>query len=113
MNLDMERIGGNIREARKAAGMLQKDLAEKIGVARTVIPGLENARRKSVDIDTLNSIAAATNTPVHVLLGFDVRTLALERIREAAPELATQIEREGVAGLTDKDVRGVVRIILE
>ena len=106
-------IGKNIREARRAAGMLQEKLGEIVEASQTVISDLEKGRRRAIGIDTLNAIAAATNTPVSTLLGFDVRTLALETIREAAPELATQIEREGVAGLTDKDVRAVVRLILE
>ena len=111
--LDVQAIGKRILEARKASGLLQSKLGEMVGVSQSVIPDLEAGKRKSFKVDTLNSIAAATNTPVHVLLGFDVRTLAMEAIREQAPELAAQIEKEGLASLTDEKCRAIVRIVLE
>jgi len=113
MELEMKRIGENIREARKAAGMLQKDLAEKIGIARTSIPGIEKGLLQSINIDTLNAISHATGIGPCYLLGCDIGEQAMEAIREHAPELASQIEREGIAGLTDKECRAIVRIILE
>ncbi len=113
LTLSVKTIGERIREVRKNCGWLQKDLAEKIGIARSVIPEMEAGKRQNINTDTLNSIATATNTPVHVLLGFDVRTLAMEAIRGQAPELAAQIKKEGLASLTDEKCRAIVRIVLE
>ena len=109
----MGEIGERIKEARKNAGMLQKDLAGILEMAKTSISWIEKGGLQSINADTLNSIATATNTPVHVLLGFDIRTLAMEAIRENTPELAAQIEKEGLASLTDEKCRAIVRIVLE
>ncbi len=111
--LNTAKIGERIKEARKNAGMLQEELGKVVEASQTVVSDLEKGRRQTIGIDTLNSIATATNTPVHVLLGFDVRTLAMEAIREQAPELAAQIEKEGLASLTDERCRAIVRIVLE
>jgi len=109
----MKEIGQNIREARKAAGMLQKELAEKLDMAKTSVSWLEKGSLQSINIDTLNAISHATGIGPCCLLGCDTREQAMEAIREHAPELASQIEREGIAGLTDKECRAIVRIILE
>ena len=53
-----------IKEARRAKKMTQEELAEKSGVSRATISGLENGTVKSTTITTLQKIASALETTV-------------------------------------------------
>lgn len=53
-----------ILEARQRAKMSQEELAEKSGVSRTIISGLESGSRVTTSTATLEKIAKALNTPV-------------------------------------------------
>lgn len=58
--------GARIRDARKSCGMTQKELAERIGVASSMIGQWENGNR-TPKFCTLSKIASACNTSVLVL----------------------------------------------
>ena len=57
-------MGYKIRERRKEKKMSQCELAEKSGVARTVISGLESGAITTTTTDTLLKIARALDTNV-------------------------------------------------
>ena len=81
-------IGQRIARLRKAEGITQKELAEKIGVTRTVITDYECGRVRIYD-EMLARLAAALNVSTDALLGLknsktpEVSSLRLvKRIRE-------------------------------
>ena len=57
-------MGYKIRECRKEKNMSQCELAEKSGVSRTVISGLESGAITTTTTDTLLKIAKALNKKV-------------------------------------------------
>ena len=57
-------MGYKIRERRKDKKMSQCELAEKSGVSRTVISGLESGAITTTTTDTLLKIARALDTNV-------------------------------------------------
>jgi len=62
-------IGNRIKEAREEAGLLQSDLAKKVGFASpTAISLIENGERK-VNAEVLGNIADALHVDVNTLLG--------------------------------------------
>jgi len=63
--------GERIREARKAKGLTQKQLAEKMQISYVNISQLERGDR-SPSIDTLNRIAAALEITTAHLIGYAV-----------------------------------------
>ena len=69
--------GDLIREARKAAGLTQKELAQKMGVVQTVVSEYETGKRKP-KLLTLASIAKAIGCPWENLVGEDYTTITFE-----------------------------------
>lgn len=62
-------IGNRIKEARERAGLLQSDLAKKVGFASpTAISLIENEERK-VNAEMLGKIADVLHVDVNTLLG--------------------------------------------
>lgn len=59
--------GQLIKAARKAAGMTQEDLGEKLGISGSAIAQYETDNRKPKH-DTLQRIAAALGIPIYDLL---------------------------------------------
>ena len=53
-----KQVGGLIKEARKAKGLTQKELGEKLSVSRVTINGYE-AGAQNLTLDTLQKIADA------------------------------------------------------
>ena len=60
-------MGYRIKECREAAGMTQTALAEKSGVSRSIINGLETGRTTITTTETLGNIAKALNKPVSAI----------------------------------------------
>lgn len=58
------KMGYRIRECRKEKNVSQCELAEKSGVSRTIISGLENGTITTTTTDTLLKIAKALDTKV-------------------------------------------------
>lgn len=63
---ERERIGRDISELRKAAGLSQLDLAKKIGRARSYISAIENGKQH-ISINVLTNIASALGARVEVV----------------------------------------------
>lgn len=59
--LDMENLGIQIKNARKAAGLTQQELSEKINVHKDTISGLESGRKKSTSLTVLQLIGNELN----------------------------------------------------
>jgi transcriptional regulator with XRE-family HTH domain len=71
MNMDGETraaIARNVKTLRNRARLSQSQLAQRAGVAQTLISYLENPAGKSPTLDTLESIAAALRAPLWSLL---------------------------------------------
>lgn len=63
-------LGGAIRDARKKAGLTQKQLADKLGVSAVNISQLENEARIP-KLETLGKIALALDTTVSEMINND------------------------------------------
>ena len=74
-----------IKEARKAANMTQKELAEKLGIKISTLSGYEIGAHDPKS-NTLAKIAAICNTTVDFLLGIDASGESDERIDQAESE---------------------------
>ena len=62
-----QQVGQQIREARKAKGLTQKELGEKLGVGEPTVTNYE-AGRQNLTIETLQKIADALEIKVNTLL---------------------------------------------
>lgn len=62
----------NLREARKASGMTQKEVAEKIGVARSTYALYETGER-SPDVEVVKKLATVLNVSGDYLIGNEIR----------------------------------------
>ena len=60
----------NLKEARLKSGISQKDLAEKIGVAKSTYSLYESGKREP-NVDTIKKIASSLNVSADTLLGID------------------------------------------
>lgn len=58
----------NLREARKATGMTQKEVAEKVGVARSTYALYETGER-SPDVEVVKKLAEVLNVSGDYLIG--------------------------------------------
>ena len=66
MNKDTLKIGERIRQERKAQGLTQKQLGEKLGITQQAIGQIES--EKSIGTSTLKKIAAVLGTTPESLL---------------------------------------------
>lgn len=57
-------MGNRIKEKREELGMSQSELAEKSGVSRVTISGLENGIERNTTSQTLLRIAGALNSTI-------------------------------------------------
>lgn len=62
-----QRVGQQIREARKAKGLTQKELGEKLGVGEPTVNGYESGKQ-NLTIETLQKIANALGTSTKDLM---------------------------------------------
>ena len=62
-----QRVGNQIRNARKAKGLTQKELGEKLGVADSVVTNYESGKQ-NLTIETLEKIADAIGIEVSKLI---------------------------------------------
>lgn len=63
-----KKVGLIIREARKSKALTQKELAERIGVSKTIITNYE-AGRQNLTIDTLQKVADALGAELKISIG--------------------------------------------
>lgn len=93
----MLNIGSAIKRCRKQRGVLQEDLAEKVGVIGTYLSAVENNRREP-SIGLLRKISAALDVPVEVLFWESVELDATLSVRDrdviqTAKTLVAQLKR--------------------
>ena len=62
----------NLREARKLSGMTQKEVAEKVGIARSTYALYETGER-SPDVEVVKKLATVLNVSGDYLIGNEVR----------------------------------------
>ena len=70
IGLDLETqsfFGNKIKELREAAGWSQEELAQRVGMAQTKLPAIEQGRR-DVHISTVRRFAKAFDRPLRDLL---------------------------------------------
>jgi len=67
MNSAYKQLGEKVRLARKRAGLTQEKLAEKSGLHRTYIAGIETGKR-NVSVKSLEKIAKALDVKSSSLL---------------------------------------------
>nr|DAE02181.1 MAG TPA: helix-turn-helix domain protein [Myoviridae sp. ctiil21] len=96
-------IGDKIREARKAAGLTQVELAKKTSLSRSYIGDIEK-NRYNPSVTTLQLIATATGTTMAFLLD------GAEMVEPAPPHIDTRTRRQLEKVLDDDNLtyNGVV-----
>lgn len=67
MHADLKKLGDRIREVRRTAGISQEELAERAGLHRTYVGGVERGER-NVGVLNLIQIARALNVKPAELL---------------------------------------------
>lgn len=77
MPVNHQDFGRRIREARKAKGMTQDELADKIGVSGSFLGHIERGTRVA-SLDTLVDLCNALETSPSLLLGASLEGLAAE-----------------------------------
>lgn len=93
--------GQRIKETRKAAGMTQKELAVKLGIAYQTLAQWENDLRNP-KIETLQRIAAALGVDPYSLYSFDQASTALEeRINARIVDAASKLSDKGQEKVAD------------
>jgi len=70
INVEHEKIGNQLSKIRKARGLTQKQLADKIGVSRSTIADYEHGKNRIFDVMILR-IAIALNVTPNDILCFD------------------------------------------
>jgi len=66
MSTITEQVGQLIRETRKAKGLTQQELGEKLGVGKTTINKYENGSH-NITIETLNRIMEALGEKIMII----------------------------------------------
>jgi transcriptional regulator with XRE-family HTH domain len=79
-------FGPRLREARRAAGLTQQQLATAAGVSRPTIDRLENGRATDIGVRALLRLLQA--------VGLDLRLTTLNRGRPTLDDLTAENERE-------------------
>lgn len=92
-------IGGKIREAREAAAVSQKTLADAVGFeSATAISLIEKGERK-LRVEDLEKIAAALNRDIKYFLGYENKP--------ADVRVALRADKD----LTDSDKQAILRFV--
>lgn len=106
-------LGGNIRKARLAKGLTQKELAELIGVKHNSISDWEN-NKCSPDIDTIEALMGVLEVDANFLFGICSR----QEKGEAAERTASNIINDDracqiinyVEGMSKDDFDALLRV---
>ena len=72
-------MGERIRNARKAKGLTQKQLAEQIGAKHTSVSGWEKDQHKP-DVDSLELICGALDVPISYLIEIEQNERQVQRL---------------------------------
>lgn len=71
MDADLQRLGRRIRELRTRAGLSQEELADRAGLHRTYIGGIERGERNVGVLNLLQLARALKVPPSDLLRAFD------------------------------------------
>lgn len=105
--IDYCSIGKRIKLTRIKQGVLQKDLAEKIGISKPHMSNIETAAHTKIGLETLVAIANALNTSVDEFLSDTVSNSQVI----FNDELKTVLERADMEEL--KVICKLARVILK
>ena len=86
--MDYEKIGQNIRRLRRAKGLSQEELAERIGISTTHMSHIETANTK-LSLPVFVALADALEVSMEDLLDTDT----VRAISHSAKEIVTILER--------------------
>jgi HTH-type transcriptional regulator/antitoxin HipB len=64
--MNFQQIGIVLREARKASGQSQQELAKPLGMSRATISAIENGTVSEIGVRKLMALCAALGLSVHV-----------------------------------------------
>lgn len=84
--MDIWDLGAAVRTARRQRGLTQQQLADRAGVARNRVEGLENERLADIGLSTLSRILE--------VLRLDLRLTELNANRPTLDDLQAENERE-------------------
>lgn len=57
--MDLQKLGTKIKEERKALGLTQEELAQRIGNQKPYVSAIENGKKGNITLEMLAKIAAA------------------------------------------------------
>ena len=108
-------VGQRLREVRLQQGLTQADLEKATGLLRSHVSRIETGRRMP-SVETLERLAAALKTPLHVLFrpnyqppGLLTRRRAAQGARAAREQNAFEEElKEALLHLSEPDQRAVL-----
>lgn len=94
MELDLERLGQNIRFRRTGRGWSLGDLAEKTGLSKAYLSDLENGRGGRPNIQYLMQVAKVFETTIDDLVSGTADSATVAEPSEDEPEVLPQGLRE-------------------
>ena len=105
---DIMRVGANISKYRKASGMTQTELADRLGLSFQAVSNWERGQ-SCPDIANLMALAEMFGVSVDKLLGSERAAKLVEEIHEEkTPEMSAEEIKELAPILSDKHVDGIV-----
>jgi transcriptional regulator with XRE-family HTH domain len=84
-------IGGRIRDARKAAGLTQRELAQKLGVRNTTVSKWESGAVRQIPTERLMALAGALGETPSGLLGWDMAKSRMESAGVTVNDLSEEL----------------------
>jgi len=100
--IERQRLGERLREARKYLGLKQEDVAAYLKIPRTALVDIESGQRR-VEVMELTRLAKLYKQPVSYFTGEDAAAAAL-------PPSVTHLARQA-AELSDKDREELGRFV--
>jgi transcriptional regulator with XRE-family HTH domain len=106
----LQSVGNRIREFRKASGLTQEQLAEKVDIAPQYLSHLENGQRIP-SLRTIIALAQELNTTPSVLLAEPQQDPQAERISRIAAIFRVLTERD--AAFLESELRAWINHLSE
>src|SRR6267143_3013327 len=86
MEIDLKRLGENIRYVRQGKNLSLADLAKKSGVSKTYISDLENGLGGRPNVQYLYRIATALETTIDALIKLSLKPSQIKTIPDVCKE---------------------------
>lgn len=107
-------FGSVLRERRHAAGLTQRDLAERAGLDFSYISKLENDRLPPPAADTIVALAAILGTPADELLALTGKMpTEVQLALSSSPAAQEFLRTAALRGLTDAEWRELSRLLAQ